>query len=682
MIALLLGWIGQGTLPHTFVYEASGHLQSVHVAGTFNNWTIGPDPMVLEQGTLKWKLTKNLAPGQHQYKFVLNSNEWITDPKAEKNLDDGNGNINSLLNLTTAEMRKPASRTDIGITASGLEHRVEPPYYAFDRGKALLKLRARKGDLARATVVIGEKSIPLAISDADEFHEWFSTSIPWAEKKPMAYRFEIVSGSRRTSFGAEGLDKKSNFEIGAGQNRPADVPSWPEQSVTYQIFPDRFENGDRSNDPTDVVGWDAAPTYSNFFGGDVAGIRKRIPYLKSLGIKAIYFNPIFKSPANHGYETTDYHVIEPRFGTNEEFGDMTRDLRKNGIRTVLDGVFNHTATNFGPFADIVKNGQASSFKDWFFIKSYPVKVGDPPNYEAWFGFPSLPKVNTANQAAFDYMQGVPAFWDTRADIAGWRLDVGNEIPMPFWREFRKNVKKLGQDRWIVGEVWGDGSGWLNKGDQWDSVMGYQFRDAVLKFIATGSMKPSEYFRQLMRVNDSYAPGVSRNLMILLGSHDTPRILTLCKSDLDRAKMAATLQLTWIGAPSIYYGDELGMEGDRDPENRRGMTWNTATDSNPMLKHYRALIAARNTSRALQSGEAKLLLADDANGVLAYSRTMGSEAAVTVINRSDRPRTVNLKVPAGTYRNIFDEKPLPSPNGIAKVTLGPKSSAVYRTLPKR
>lgn len=354
---------------------------------------------------------------------------------------------------------------------------------------------------------------------------------------------------------------------------------------------------------------------------------------------------------------------------------MTRDLRRNGIRTVLDGVFNHTATNFMPFKDILDNGEKSKFKDWYFIKSYPVRVGDPPNYEAWFGFPSLPKVNTGNRQASDYLQGVPGFWDKNANIAGWRLDVGNEIPAPFWREFRKKVKGLGNDRWIVGEVWGDGSQWL-RGDQWDSVMGYQFRDAVLKFIANGSTGPSEFFRQLMRVNDSYAPAASRNLMILLGSHDTPRILTLCHGDRQLAMIAATLQLTWVGAPSIYYGDELGMEGDKDPDNRRGMRWDLASNKNQMLTHYRALISARNGSKALQSGDPKLLLADDSRGLLAYSRTLGKDVAVVTANRSESPVQVVVPAPNGRYRNIFTGNDWMVTGGKAKVALAPKSSVVF------
>lgn len=675
MIAPILGLLlSQATIPHTFVYDAPGELRSVSVAGTFNGWNKDADQMKLE-GTRTWKLTKQLPIGVHQYKFVLDGTNWITDPKSQKDIDDGNGNTNSVLSLLTPELIAPASRTDDKVVAAAVKHASELPFSSYDRGRLRIRLQARAGDLNGASLVIAGKSQAMTRIASDEFSDWYQATIQWPQGRTATYAFRIASGKKTWTLASDGLNGKKPFTLTKAAAGPADVPAWPESKVIYQIFPERFANGDKRNDPPNVVPWDAAPTYANFMGGDVAGVVEKIPYLKNLGVGAVYFNPIFASPSNHGYETIDYHKVEPRFGTNQEFAAMTRELKRNGIRTVLDGVYNHTAITFFAFKDIVDNGETSKYRNWFFIKSYPVRVGDPPNYEAWYGFPSMPKINTANPEARAYLLGVPGFWDKTADIAGWRLDVANEVPMPFWREFRKSVKSLGKDRWIIGEIWGDGSQWL-KGDQWDSIMGYQFRDAVLRFIANGTAKPSEYYDQLMRVNDSYSPAVARNLMILLGSHDTPRILTLCKGDRKLAMIAATLQLTWVGAPSIYYGDEIGMEGDRDPENRRGMRWDLANAKNQMLAHYRALIAARNGSKALQSGDPKLLLADDAKGVLAYSRTLGREVAVAAVNRSDDSATVVVPMPDGEYRQIFDGSTFRVRGGKAKVTLPAKSSIVF------
>lgn len=668
MITLLPLAILQVTIAHTFVYEAAKGHKSVHVAGTFNGWNKDADPMVPVPNTRQWTLTKRLNPGKHHYKFVLDGSEWLPDPKA-KSEDDGNGNINSILLIEAGEFKDPASRADDKLSKGLIEHSFASPYLQYDRGALTLGIRLRKNDAKTVALAVkGQKPIPMKLVESDDFYEWYRGSLAWPAKKAIGYSFEVVSGNRKFVVGPYGL---TGMVI-----QPRDIPSWPESSVVYQIFPDRFANGSKTNDPADVMPWDGKPAWYNWFGGDAAGTLEKVPYLKSLGVKAVYFNPLFKSPSNHRYETSDYHKVDERFGTNAEFAHLTRVLKQNGIRTVLDGVYNHTATDFAPFADLIKYGEKSAYKGWYYPKSFPIKVGNPPNYEAWFGFPSMPKINTMYPAATQYLASVPAFWDKEAEIAGWRLDVANEVSMDFWRIFRKRVKALGRDRWIIGEIWGDGSQWL-KGDQWDSIMGYQFRDAVLRFIAEERISPSQYFEQLMKVHRSYHPAVSRNLMILLGSHDTPRILTVCKNDKKAAMLAATLQLTWVGAPSIYYGDELGMEGDRDPDNRRGMEWGKATPDNPFLKHYRALIAARNSSKALQSGDPILIQANDSASTLVYGRQLGESRAVVAVNRSKQERAISVNIPFGETRwtDVLSNRVIPAARRILQMKLPPQSGAV-------
>jgi glycosidase len=252
----------------------------------------------------------------------------------------------------------------------------------------------------------------------------------------------------------------------------------------------------------------------------------------------------------------------------------------------------------------------------------------------------MPKVNLENPEARDYMLSLLDYWHENATIKGWRLDVANEVSMEFWREFRKHLKALDEDYWIVGEVWGDGSPWL-KGDQWDSVMNYRFRFATLDLLASQTATPSQYLNNLMRTYSDYGPQVSRNMMNLLGSHDTERFMTLVQGDVDRAKLGATLQFAWVGSPSIYYGDELGMEGGGDPDNRRGMRWDLVDESNEVLQHYRKLIALRDSSPALQSGDPLILQANDENGTFAYARTLENDFAVLAANSTDEMQTVTL-----------------------------------------
>jgi glycosidase len=269
-----------------------------------------------------------------------------------------------------------------------------------------------------------------------------------------------------------------------------------------------------------------------------------------------------------------------------------------------------------------------------------VQVQENPNYVAWYNYPSMPKLNLANPQTRDYMLNLVNFWHQQIPLSGLRLDVANEVEPAFWRDLRKRVKTLDPKMWIVGEVWGDGSPWLT-GDQWDSVMNYQFRDANLRYFAEGKTTPTQFTNRLMQLHHSYVPQVSRNMMNLLSSHDTPRFLTLCGNNAALHRLAATVQFTWVGAPSIYYGEELGMQGGADPDNRRGMAWETATPENPMLRHYKRLIQLRNASRALQSGDPKVLLADDRTNVLAYERTLGNDTALVALNRSNSPQTINV-----------------------------------------
>lgn len=682
MISLAAIVVLQGTVNHTFTFTPTIAATRVTVAGTFNNWNKDAQPMRSADGRT-WTVTVPLAPGKHLYKFVVNDSTWLTDPKAVRQEDDGNGNTNSVVVVKPEDYVREAAFGDGLITASALSHSTQVPDLNVDRGQLTVTLRVRPNDIANVSVVSGGRTFPLRARSGDDIYQIQSTALPWNGRADVRYIFRLQDGGVTRYFGPKGLTdavEGNEFVLDSKTFRPFEVPGWVERSVFYQVFPDRFENGDKRNDPKGVMPWDGKPEYFNFFGGDIAGLRKRVPYLRSLGIGAIYFNPIFESPSNHGYETIDYLKIEPRFGSNEEFAQMTRELRRAGIRTILDGVFNHTATTFPPFADLLKNQQNSRYRDWFFVKSWPVKVQPNPPYQAWNGFESMPKVNLMNAEARAFMLYVPKFWHRNAQIAGWRLDVANEVEMDFWRAFRQVVKANGEDQWILGEHWGDSTPWL-RGDQWDSAMNYPFLFATVGFLGTsGSGRPSTYMSMLMNNYGRYAPQVSRNLMNLISSHDVPRILTQVGGDLDLAHLAAILQFTWVGSPSVYYGDELGMAGGADPDNRRGMAWQTATDANPTLRLYRRLAALRNASRELQSGDPLPLLADDANQTLAFARVLGERAVVTVVNRSTQPRTVQV-----------DLSPLPNPqlalrdvlNGLAFrregnsifLSLAPKSGAI-------
>lgn len=672
-----------GAVAHEFVYRADREYKSVYVAGSFNGWSTGAWPMNVDADKRTWRRKADLSPGRHYYKFVIEGGTWITDPKAVKNVDDGSGNMNSVLDLLPRGFEKPAAKGDGVVTIDAVAHSQEAPWVNLDRGSLSVQLQARANDVAQVYANFGGKRVPMKPVAGDDLFTRYQASVPWSGKQPVRYYFELADSHKAFTWHRKGVaGTPSPFIIDPKTFKPIVVPGWVERTVMYQVFPERFENGDTRNDPPNTYAWDAEPTYYSFHGGDLAGIKKRMGHLKELGIGLVYFNPLFEGPSNHHYETFDYYKVDHRMGTNSDLADLTQSLKKLGIRTVLDGVFNHSGTGFAPFADVVKNGQASRYTDWFFFKSFPVQVKDPPNYEAFYNFPSLPSVNLLNADASAYMLKVPGYWKRTIDMDGWRLDTAQDAPMAFWRRFRNTVKGLGKDMWILGENWGDSSPWL-KGDQWDAAMNYPFRDAVLHFVAMGDISASEFLKRLVANYNLYVPQVSRNMMNLLSSHDVPRFLTLCEGDRELAKLGAAIQFGWAGTPSVYYGEELGMEGGRDPDNRRGMKWSLATPKNDLLKTYKALIAARNGSRALQSGDPVSLSASDADQTVAFARVLGDEMAVVAANRSNSPRNLVLnlsgKAPSAAYARGFEDvlggrRVAVSSKGSLTVRLGPKSAA--------
>ncbi|MBX3096669.1 MAG: alpha-glucosidase C-terminal domain-containing protein [Fimbriimonadaceae bacterium] len=663
---------------HTFTYVAETSHRSVSVAGTFNGWNKDASPLTTQDGRT-WVATVNVAPGRHEYKFVLDGQSWVIDPANPSTRDDGNGNINSLLVIKPFGYEQPALVGDGKITESAILHKSELPFLTWDNGQLTLIIQVRRDDVQSVSVRTGktsddlENAVAFSPLSQTEFYSTYAGQVSWDRSSPLYYEFVIQDGDQRLT-----VDRGANgaFQVDPKSLVSLSPPEWVQDAIIYQIFPDRFANGSVANDPAGVQDWDAEPNFRDFKGGDFAGVEQRLNHLVELGVNTVYFNPIFQGPSNHRYETTDYFTVDPRLGTNEEFSRLTNIMDSRKIRTVLDGVFNHTSVEFKPFQDIRDKGRNSEFTDWYFIKGYPVTVQQNPNYEAWFGFQSMPKVNLENDAAAEFMLSVPEFWEKNAKVHGWRLDVANEVPMDFWRKFRKTVKQIGEDTWIVGEVWGDGSPWL-KGDQWDSVMNYRFRESALGFIARGQTTPSECLGQLMEVHLGYGAPVSRNMMNLLSSHDTPRFLTLCEGDRKLALLGAILQFTWVGAPSIYYGEELGMEGGRDPDNRRGMAWNLATQDNPTLRAYKALTQMRSAIPALRRGNPTGTFADDAKRVMAFRRAEGGSKAIVIINRSDSTQQTSVDLfESGRWLDVWNNQQLQSDGNSVVVTVPPLDAAVF------
>ena len=348
------------------------------------------------------------------------------------------------------------------------------------------------------------------------------------------------------------------------------VPYWVPDAIFYQIFPDRFANGDPSNDPPNVVPWGSPPTIWNFMGGDLRGILQRLDYLLDLGVTAIYLNPIFLSSSNHRYNTYDYYHIDPKLGTMADFRALLDACHANGVRVILDGVFNHCGRGFFAFSDVLENGEHSPYKDWFHIKRFPVRAygdGEAEDYEAWWGFKSLPEFNTDNPRVRRYIFEVARYW-IRQGIDGWRLDVPNEIDDDaFWQEFRAVVKAENPDAYLVGEIWTADPRWTQ---HFDGLMNYPLREAILGFLG-GALDAATFAQRLTELQQLYPRDRAYAMYNPLGSHDTERVRTLL-GNAEKVKAAFALLFAYPGAPAVYYGDEIGLEGSKDPDNRRAFPW--------------------------------------------------------------------------------------------------------------
>ncbi len=450
------------------------------------------------------------------------------------------------------------------------------------------------------------------------------------------------------------------------------VPKWLYGGIIYQIFPDRFcRSVDQKKLPNDKVyhsNWLDTPIYepnekgkvlnNDFFGGDIKGIISKLDYLKSLGVTAIYLNPIFKAYSNHRYDTGDYMSIDPLLGSNDEFNELINKSNEKGIKLILDGVFNHTGDDslyfnkYGKYDSLgAYQSKDSPYLGWFNFFDYP------NGYESWWGIDTLPSVNESSQSFIDFITGENGVIEhyTKLGIGGWRLDVVDELPTEFVRKIRLAVKKTNKDTTIIGEVWEDASNKISygvrreyfQGKELDGVMNYPLKNAILYYVKSGEIK--NLSRVIKEQIDHYPTDVLNNLMNILSTHDTARLITVLGGDdmsgkskaemaktfipknamgLAKAKLkiASLLQFTLCGVPSIYYGDEIGMQGYIDPLNRRTYDWNNQDQE--LLDWYRFLGNLRSNYSAFSQGEYKEIYAD--NGALVYTRKdLDSEILIAV-----------------------------------------------------
>jgi cyclomaltodextrinase len=450
-------------------------------------------------------------------------------------------------------------------------------------------------------------------------------------------------------------------------------PDWVRDAVFYQIFPDRFA---RSRDvravaqatpygpPGELEPWDAPPTPHGFKGGDLFGVAERLDEIVDLGVNALYLNPIFSSASNHRYHAYDYLAVDPLLGGDAALRRLVDEAHARGIRVMLDGVFNHSGRGFWPFHHILEAGGQSPYRDWFVLdpdvlagkrqlNAYPrsASASEPPlGYQAWWNLPALPKLNVAHGPAAEYLWAVGQHW-LRFGVDAWRLDVPDEIRVPgFWETFRERCLEVDPECYFVGEIWEHAPDWLN--GRFDGLMNYPLGAAIMSFAGGDHLHRDTitahhtYNLTIKRLDPAgFAAALATNMSVypqptieaqlnLVGSHDTPRVLNVMGGDRNAVRLAMLLLLTLPGAPNIYYGDEIGMEGGDDPDCRRSFPADPHAGDRDMRALVRALIAARHENEALRRGTAEVV-ATGATSV-AILRTSGSHRALVVLNPADAP----------------------------------------------
>ncbi|NNV07366.1 alpha-amylase family glycosyl hydrolase [Geobacillus sp. C56-T2] len=734
-----------------------------------NGWTPATSTAFLKDDDFDsvYALTAQVPKGSYEYKIVLGTN-W------DENYPQDNARLNVLepstitffFNAKTKEVYtdyRPQGSDGI-VQKERLKHNTwdalyRQPFGAVKAGtKVTLRLAAKKGDLTKADVYVKNATTGTAnvytmekvgVLGDDEY--WEVAFTPSASGV-YGYKFIAQDAGTKVEYGEDtqegqwgkAVDSRAELFQLTVYDPDYRTPDWMKEAVVYQIFPDRFFNGNPSNDnskqqargtqPIEHRAWSELPDnprlkgtsgydgdgeWSNdFFGGDIAGIRQKLDYLQSLGVNTIYLNPIATAPSNHKYDASNYKELDPMFGSPEEFQAFVQELAQRGMHLILDGVFNHVSDDsiyfdryhryptVGAYEyweavyDLMnekglseeearkqaeetfkQQGQTFSpygFHLWFHIENK--KVDGRYQYQSWWGYDSLPEFKSVtgekvpypselnNDALANYIfrepDSVAKSWVTRG-ASGWRLDVANEVDAAFWREFRQELLhgsydrgptlKEGEQPLILGEIWDDASKYF-LGDQYDSVMNYRFRGAVLDFLRNGNAEEAD--RRLTAIREDYPSEAFYALMNLIGSHDTARAVFLLGNGTDsferaefdpnyneelgkkRLKLAAILQMGYPGAPTIYYGDEAGVTGSKDPDNRRTYPW--GSEDQNLLAHYRKVGQIRqHHSSLLAHGDIKTVYAQ--GDVYVFARQYGRDVALIAVNRGNEDKTVALDV---------------------------------------
>lgn len=724
-------------------------VNDVYLAGSFNGWNQKANQMEMnEEGV--YETTLLLKGGEYQYKFVVNGMDWVTDLSASRFADDGFGGQNSTLDV---DERFPRVQIEVGdgeIMTYGIPtdqslETVNP----LSETSIQFKAKAHRNDLEAIYLWKDGEKIEMDFVDSDDTFDYYQKIIELdSPDDEFDYYFIYVDGGKEFYLinGAltENFDESKVFHYSKDAVEPFFTPDWVKNGIIYQIFCDRFYNGDKSNDQ-DFTEWyyegvnqppppgkklppnkqyfhlvedwydvsslksnpyrhDGKPDWWSFYGGDIEGVRQKLGYLEDLGITVIYFNPLFEAKSNHKYDAVDYMKLDPHFGTEEEFKRFIKEAHEHGIHVIIDCAFNHTGETFWAFQDALKNGPDSPYWHWYEFKKWPFPDPIPANfnpadyYECWWGVGEMPDLNydltlpnpaengikniddaDPNWDVVNYILDVGEYWIGTMDCDGFRLDVPNEVPFWFWELFRDKVKSIKPDAYLVGELWGNATDWVNN-NYFDAVMNYAFfKEPVMRFFAMRSCSAKTFDRDIKQGLLAYPIQAVQCMMNLIDSHDTFRYLETVKGDLDKLKLTMLFSMTYVGAPHIWYGDEVGMMGAHDPDCRRPMNWKYTEDPEKVALRdwYKKLIQIRKQYSCLRTGGFHTVLTEGM--VYAYKRSDDNCSIIVVINNNTEPAKVSIPIESGqkSVTNLLDGSSYNVMNDVVALELPAMSGAILK-----
>lgn len=533
--------------------------------------------------------------------------------------------------------------------------------HGINENQVIIRIRTGRKDIKECKVYYGDRACrqtPVIFSGKtmdlvswDELFDYYEVVLTNVFQR-LNYYFELFDGNETIYyygdlFTDQLVDDRSEY-YQLPYNHPADIvapPTWALDAVIYNIFPDSFATSKRyiSKEATEQPFGNT--TTKGKLGGTIKGITENVDYLKQLGINAIYINPIFAAGEYHKYDLLDYMKIDPCFGTDQDFKELVRVFHENGLKVIIDGVFNHCGWKFFAFEDVILHGEKSQYKDWFYRLQYPVvrpdNMEEYPSYECFAYERMMPKLNTQNKEVLDYFCEVCAYWIKEYDIDGWRLDVASEVNNLFWRRFMETAKEIKPDAIMIGEVWETARYWLD-GTIFDSTMNYDFRKHARRFFAEKSIDASQFQTRVANMLMRYRKNTLYAQLNLLDSHDVSRFLSLCGNEIPRFEAAVLFQMTFVGMPSVFYGDELGITGIKEEDYRHPMPWG---QHHSLFDFYQKAIALRMEHVALRRGNFVTVQADEGSGVYVFSRTYEDETIYIAFNLQKEE-----KIP-----EIFDDK---------------------------